>query len=53
MAQVDELIGIDPDLIPEAVARLINGQWKNDCIPQKWDGMAVERIVSVLAKKFT
>ena len=49
----NELIGTDPDLIPEAVSRLITGQWKKGSIPEKWDGKAAERIVSVLAEKFT
>jgi len=49
----NELIGTDPDLIPEAVTRLITGQWKKGSIPEKWDGKAAERIVSVLAEKFS
>ena len=49
----NELIGTDPNLIPEAVTRLITGQWKKGSIPEKWDGKAAERIVGVLAEKFT
>ena len=49
----NELIGTDPDLISEAVTRLITGQWKKGSIPEKWDARAAERIVSILAEKFT
>jgi hypothetical protein len=30
---------------PEALARVIAGQWKKGAIPPKWDGKAAERIV--------
>lgn len=45
----NELIGTDPAKLAPAMARLFKGEWKHGGIPEKWDGMAGERIVSALA----
>lgn len=46
----NELIGTDPANLEPAMARLFAGEWKRGGTPEKWDGHAGERIVSVLAK---
>jgi UDP-N-acetylglucosamine 2-epimerase (non-hydrolysing) len=46
----NELLGTDPDAVPPALDRLFSGQWKTGTIPEKWDGAAAQRIVSVLAE---
>jgi hypothetical protein len=40
--------GIDQSKLPQALARLMAGQWKKGAIPPKWDGKAAERIVKRL-----
>ena len=47
----NELIGTDPAKLAPALARLMAGQWKKGAIPEKWDGLAAERIVAVLEKQ--
>lgn len=44
----NELIGTNPGLIKPALDKLFSGKWKKGGIPEKWDGMAAERIVEVL-----
>ena len=44
----NELIGTDPSKLLPALDRLFAGKWKTGIIPEKWDGRAAERIVSVL-----
>ena len=44
----NELVGTDPRNIAPAMERLLAGNWKKGCIPEKWDGKAAERIVAVL-----
>ncbi|WP_342349254.1 UDP-N-acetylglucosamine 2-epimerase (non-hydrolyzing) [uncultured Nitrospira sp.] len=46
----NELIGTDPDNLPPALRRLMEGQWKKGAIPPKWDGKAAERIVEHLER---
>ncbi len=46
----NELIGTDPDAVPPAMARLLDGQWKSGAIPPLWDGKTGERIVAHLAE---
>lgn len=46
----NELIGTDPANIGPAMKRLLSGQWKKGSIPEKWDGKAAERIVTVLER---
>ena len=42
----------DPSLIslPPALARLLDGRWKQGSTPEKWDGHAAERIVAELER---
>ncbi len=47
----NELIGTDPAKLAPALARLMAGQWKKGAIPEKWDGLAAERIVAALEKQ--
>ena len=49
----NELIGTNPDNLAPALARLLDGRWKAGGIPEKWDGHAAERIVSVLERLLT
>jgi len=44
----NELIGTDPSAIAPAFERLFQKRWKQGGIPEKWDGRAGERIVSIL-----
>jgi UDP-N-acetylglucosamine 2-epimerase (non-hydrolysing) len=46
----NELIGTDPAALPPAMERVRRGAWKTGGIPEKWDGRAGERIVSILAE---
>ena len=41
----------DPAKLAPALARLMAGQWKKGAIPEKWDGLAAERIVAALEKQ--
>ena len=47
----NELIGTDPKKIKPALEKLLSGHWKQGQIPEKWDGKAAERIVSILCNK--
>ena len=49
----NELIGTNPDAVPPAMARLLDGQWKSGAIPPLWDGKTGERIVAHLAELLT
>ena len=44
----NELIGTDPRALGPAMDRLFEGKWKKGKVPDKWDGMTAERIVSKL-----
>jgi len=46
----NELIGTDPSKLKPALDRLFGGPWKQGGTPDKWDGKAGERIVSILAR---
>lgn len=46
----NELIGTKPEILVDALNRLLAGNWKKGGIPEKWDGKAAERIVDVLAE---
>lgn len=46
----NELIGTDPNKLPPALARLMEGKWKKGAIPPLWDGKAAERIVEHLER---
>ncbi len=47
----NELVGSDPAKLAPYMERLFAGQWKRSGIPEKWDGKAAERIVSVLVQQ--
>lgn len=42
------LVGEDPERLGEAVAQLVNGQWKHSALPDRWDGRTAERILQIL-----
>ncbi len=42
------LVGEDPQLLGEHIARMVAHEWKNCGIPDRWDGRAAERIVQIL-----
>jgi UDP-N-acetylglucosamine 2-epimerase (non-hydrolysing) len=44
----NELIGTDPRRLGPALDRLFAGAWKTGGIPEKWDGLAGERIAAIL-----
>ncbi len=46
----NELIGTNPDNLASALARLLDGRWKQGSTPAKWDGHAAERIVAELER---
>lgn len=44
----NELVGSDPHKLKPYLAKLFAGNWKQGTIPDKWEGHAAERIVTVL-----
>lgn len=44
----NELLGVDPALVPPAIKKLLAGDWKQGGIPELWDGKTADRIVNVL-----
>ena len=46
----NELIGTDPDKLGPAMKKVIKGEWKKGTIPEKWDGRAASRIISILSQ---
>lgn len=46
----NELLGTDPSALEVAFNTLFDGNWKKGKIPEKWDGNAANRIVSILEK---
>ena len=40
-----ELIGTEPVALQQSLAQLVSGDWKQGGIPEKWDGLAAERII--------
>ena len=45
----NELIGTDTNAIPDAMNKLLQGNWKKGGIPEYWDGKTGERIAKILA----
>ena len=41
----NELIGTDPNSIPQIMKKLFSGNWKKGKIPEKWDGKTSKRII--------
>lgn len=44
----NELVGTNPEVIPDFISRMYSGTWKKGNIPQFWDGKTSERIVEKL-----
>lgn len=44
------LVGEDPQKLREALALMVAGKWKENALPDRWDGRTAERIVSILLK---
>ena len=42
------LVGEDPQRLKEEMERMVRGEWKISALPDRWDGRAAERIVSIL-----
>lgn len=47
----NELVGEDPELLSAALEKLMNGQWKQGTLPERWDGRASDRIVQILLEE--
>ncbi len=48
----NELVGVNPQGIKDALNRIFSNKWKDGGIPKLWDGNASIRIVEVLEKSF-
>lgn len=46
----NELVGEDPTLLAQKLSLLLDGQWKNAGIPDRWDGRSAERILQILVE---
>jgi UDP-N-acetylglucosamine 2-epimerase (non-hydrolysing) len=46
----NELLGIDPSILPSYLDKLFKGEWKKGDIPPLWDGQTGKRIVDILLK---
>ena len=53
MEGTNELAGDDLNKLQSLIIKIIKGEWKNGSIPALWDGHTAERIVEILAKKYT
>ena len=42
------LIGEEPEKLAVAVQQMINHEWKESSLPEKWDGRTAERILQIL-----
>lgn len=49
----NQLLGLDVDLVVEKSLEALNGNAKKGIIPPLWDGKASERIISILAARFS
>lgn len=49
----NEIVGLDPTKIRQAVDSVFAGKWKTGSLPKLWDGHAAERIVEILSKEFS
>ena len=47
----NELIGTNPDTLPEYVERIFADQWKKGSVPKYWDGKTSERIINIIWNK--
>ena len=41
----NELVGEDPVALGACMDKLMNGEWKQGTLPERWDGRTAERIV--------
>lgn len=48
----NELIGIEPEKLYQALSQLMTGAWKKGKIPPLWDGQTGKRIIAQLASLF-
>ncbi len=44
----NELIGEDPVRLEEYLSKMLNNDWKECSLPERWDGRTAERIVKIL-----
>ena len=44
----NELVGEDPAALAASMDKLMNGEWKQGTLPERWDGRTAERIVQIL-----
>lgn len=44
----NELVGEDPALLAAALNNLMEGNWKEGALPERWDGRTAERIIQIL-----
>ena len=44
----NELVGEDPAALGACMDKLMNGEWKQGTLPERWDGRTAERIVQIL-----
>jgi UDP-N-acetylglucosamine 2-epimerase (non-hydrolysing) len=49
----NEVVGLDPERVSDAVRRVLDGSWKKGTIPEGWDGKAAERIVEAIVKRYS
>ena len=42
------LVGEDPELLREAVTKMVSGTWKRCGLPDRWDGRTADRILQIL-----
>jgi UDP-N-acetylglucosamine 2-epimerase (non-hydrolysing) len=48
----NELVGVNPENIKNALIKLNSGNWKKGGIPELWDGNTSDRIVEILNTKY-
>lgn len=48
----NELVGVNPENIKNALIKLNSGNWKKSGIPELWDGKTSDRIVEILNTKY-
>jgi len=48
----NELIGTDAVMLPYYLNKILNNNWKNSSIPEKWDGKAAVRITDCIVSKY-
>jgi UDP-N-acetylglucosamine 2-epimerase (non-hydrolysing) len=48
----NELVGLNPTDIINALNKIVSGNWKKGTIPEKWDGKTSDRIVKILLENY-